>query len=340
MSLQFPFPALPAAGETLEVAPGILWARLSLPFRLNHVNIYFIEDDDGWAIVDTGISNPESRAEWQALIDGPMAGRKFTRLIVTHHHPDHIGNAGWLCEKLDIPMATSAGSFLSFLTLSNPSAKSDSDPYTQFYARHGMPSEGAKLVSTLGHGYLRMVSTPPDSYLRLHQGMDLRIGGRNFQVLTGDGHSLEQVMLYSPSDNLFLAADQVIERISPNISVFASEPAADPLGLYLTSLGQICDTVPEDVLVLSGHHRPFYGLHQRRAELAGHHAERCEVIAEACGATPQSVNDLVSVMFKGKLDAHEVSFAFSEALAHANYMAAKGDLNWIEEGHGLKLIRA
>ncbi|WP_323785706.1 MBL fold metallo-hydrolase [Thalassovita sp.] len=312
---------------------------MSLPFRLNHVNIYFIEDDGGWAIVDTGISNSESRAAWQALLEGPMAGQKITRVIVTHHHPDHIGNAGWLCETLGVELLTSAGSFLSFLSLTNPSASAKADPYTHFYARHGMSTEGAKLVSTLGHGYLRMVSMPPDSYHRLYQGMDLRIGSRQFKVLTGDGHSLEQVMLYDPSDNLFLAADQVIERISPNISVFASEPAADPLGLYLKSLEQISDTVPEDALVLSGHHRPFYGLHQRRAELAQHHAERCDMIANACGPAPQSVNDLVPVLFKGKLDAHEVSFAFSEALAHANYMAAKGDLNWVEEGERLKLIR-
>lgn len=340
MTLHFPMTDIPAPGETLEVAPGILWARLALPFRLNHVNVYFIADDDGWAIVDTGISNPETRAAWQALLDGPLAGERFTRLIVTHHHPDHIGNAGWLCEKLGIELQTSAGSYLSFMTLALAPAARESDPYTRFYARHGMPPEGAKLVSTLGHGYLRMISTPPASYRRLRQEMNLRIGGRDFRVLTGDGHSLEQVMLYAPSDNLFLAADQVIERISPNVSVFASEPNADPLGDYLASLDQICATVPEDALVLSGHHRPFRGLHRRRTELDQHHVERCDVVADACAIEPKSVNDLVSVLFSVKLDAHETSFAFSEALAHANYMVEQGRLNWIEEGDRLKLARA
>ncbi len=339
MTLHFPITTLPGPGETLEVAPGILWARLALPFRLNHVNVYFIEDDGGWAILDSGISNPETRAAWQALLDGPMAGQNFTRLIITHHHPDHIGNAGWLCEKLGIELQTSAGSFLSFLNLAQAPAALEFDPHTRFYARHGMSPEGSKLVSTLGLGYLRMISTPPVSYRRLRQGMELRIGGRSFQVLTGDGHSIEQVMLYAPSDNLFLAADQVIERISPNISVFASEPHANPLGDYLASLGQIRASVPEDALVLSGHHRPFGGLHRRCDELAEHHVERCDLIEQACAGAPKSTNDLVPVLFSGKLDAHETSFAFSEALAHANYMVEQGRLRWIEEADRLMLER-
>ncbi|SEP72538.1 MBL fold metallo-hydrolase [Thalassovita taeanensis] len=332
MPLIHPFPETPAPGQVIQVAPGVLWAQLALPFRLNHINIYFIEDNDGWVIVDTGISDRETRAAWHALLDGPMAGKRITGLIVTHHHPDHIGNAGWLCELLDIEMMTSTTSFLSCMMFAHSPAVMEATPYSRFYARHGMKPEIAALVSTQGHRYLRMLSMPPLTYTRLSHGMVLPIGGRNFQVLTGDGHSSEQVMLYLPEEKLFLAADQVIEKISPNVSVMATEPHGNPLGGFLTSLRSLAAELPDDVLVLAGHRLPFYGLHQRCAELIAHHEERCAEIAQACANGPMSANDLVPVLFPRPLDPHELSFAFSEVLAHLNYMVAEGALTWISEG--------
>jgi len=332
--LEFPFPEPPAPGAVIEVAPGLLWARLALPFRLDHVNVYFIEDDDGWFIVDTGIANRETKTAWQALFDGPMAGRRIKGLIVTHHHPDHIGLAGWLCETLDIPMLTSRTSFLSCMTFAHSPALMEASEYTRFYTRHGMKPEIAALVSTMGHDYLRMLSLPPHTYLRLHAGQHLTIGGRRFTVLTGDGRCPEQVMLYAPDAGLLLAADQVIEKITPNISVMAFEPLGDPLGDLLASLKDLRDKVAPDVLVLSGHRLPFYGLHERCADLALHHEERCALISEACKGGAHSANDLIPVLFHRPLDPHELSFAFSEVLAHLNHMVARGDLQWQTEEDG------
>jgi glyoxylase-like metal-dependent hydrolase (beta-lactamase superfamily II) len=337
--LEFPFAEAPAAGEVIEVAKGILWTRLPLPFRLDHVNIYFLEDDDGWYIVDTGIANRESKAVWRTLLDGPLAGMAFRGLIVTHYHPDHIGLAGWLCETLDIPLLTSRTSFLSCLTFTHSPAILAASEYTDYYSSHGMAEEIAALVATHGHDYLRMLSMPPRTYRRLEKGETLTIGGRRYEILTGDGHCPEQIMLYAPDDKILIAADQVIEKISPNVSVMAFEPDGDPLGDFLASLQGLIDTIPADVLVLSGHRLPFYGLHERCSALLWHHEERCALIRTAVQSTPKSANELVPVMFARELVPHELSFAFSEVLAHMNYMIARGEIVWTRHPDGTKAVQ-
>jgi glyoxylase-like metal-dependent hydrolase (beta-lactamase superfamily II) len=328
--LQFPFPEIPATGEVVAVAPGILWTRIPLPFRLDHVNIYLIEDEGGWAVVDTGIADDMTRAAWRALLAGPLAGTRLTKLIVTHYHPDHIGLAGWLCEEFGVPLLTSQTSYLGCINISLSPGAFEAKPYRDFYLTHGMDDETATLVSTQGHNYLRMVSSLPLTFKRLVAGDTLSLGGRKFAVLSGDGHAPEQIMLYCPEDNIFLAADQVLAKITPNVSVWAIEPEGDPLGLYLRSLSAIVEGVPPDALVLPGHQLPFRGLHLRCREIATHHDERCSLVLEACGIEPRSVADLVPVMFNRKLDAHQMSFAFSEAHAHVNYMLRRGELVWEE----------
>ena len=324
--LSFPYEEPPERGAVIELAPGILWTRIPLPFRLDHVNIYLIEDGDGWAVLDTGIGDQPTRDLWHALAGGALAGRRLTRLIVTHYHPDHIGLAGWLCERHDIPLFTTQTAYLGCLTISLSPGSLDAKPYRDFYARHGMAPETVDLVSSQGHSYLKMVAPLPPTFSRVVDGDTLTIGGREFRALTGDGHAPEQLMLYCPSENVFLAADQVIARISPNISVWAVNPDGDPLGLYLRSLKRLKTDIPADALVLPGHQLPFHGLHERCDELAEHHAGRCALIAEACATKPHSVADLVPVLFTRALDPHQLSFAFSEVHAHVNFMLKRGEL--------------
>ncbi len=338
--LDFPFDTAPAPGEIVTVRPGILWARLSLPFRLDHVNIFFIEDDEGWLIVDAGIDNRVCRGQWRALFEGPLKGFRFTGLLVTHHHPDHIGLAGWLCDTLDIPLMTSRTSFLSAMNFYNSPEIFAATEYSRFYASHGMPPEIAALVSTQGQEYMRMLSKPPFTYRRVEEGEVLRLGGRDFHVLAGDGHCPEQLMLHLPEENLFLAADQVIEKISPNVSVMAFEPAGDPLGAFLHSLERIRRDVPENVLVLAGHRLPFHGLHARCRDLAAHHEDRCRIIREALRNGPVSAAELVPLLFPRELTPHEMSFAFSETLAHTNFLVARGECAWQDRSDGARVIRA
>jgi glyoxylase-like metal-dependent hydrolase (beta-lactamase superfamily II) len=185
-----------------------------------------------------------------------------------------------------------------------------------------------------------MVSPLPPTFMRLVAGDTLQIGGRSFDVLTGNGHAAEQVMLYCAADNIFLAADQVLAKITPNISVWAVDPDGDPLGLYIRSLGELKALIPADALVLPGHQLPFYGLHTRSDELIAHHRVRCDAIAEACRTAPRSAAELVPVLFSRKLDPHQMSFAFSEVQAHVNYMLRRGELAWIEGADGIERVRA
>lgn len=327
--LRFPFPEPPTPDQPIEIAPGILWVRFPLPFRLDHVNLYLIEDGDGYAVIDTGISDDVTRAHWRALMAGPLAGKKLTRLIVTHFHPDHIGLAGWLCEEYGLPLLTSQTSYLMTINISLTPGALKAKPYQDFYLRHGMAPDTADLVSTQGHAYLSMVTQLPPTFLRLVAGDTLTIGSRQFRVYTGDGHAPEQIMLYLADEKILFAADQVIAKITPNISVWAVDPEGDPLGHFLRTVRLLEAHVPEDALVLPGHQLPFYGLHTRCQQIVGHHEDRCQMIAEACQSGPKTVADLVPVLFHRPLDPHQLSFAFSETHAHVNRMIRRGELTWI-----------
>ncbi len=337
--LRFPFPQPPASAAFSEIAPGILWLRIPLPFRLNHINIFLIDDGDGWAVLDTGIANKVTQDIWEALVSGPLKGRKLTRLIVTHFHPDHIGLAGWLAERFGLPLLTTQTTYLQCLNISLSPGAIDAQVYRDFYNRRGLKSEITAVVSTQGHAYLKMVAPLPPIFERIAAGDHLKIGGRDFEVLTGEGHAPEQAMLYCAEDKLFFAADQVMEKISPNVSVWAVDPHGDPLGLYLRSLKDLKSQLPEDVLVLAGHHRPFIGLHERLDELGSHHAHRCDAIREAA-RQPKSAAELLPAIFHHPLDPHETSFAFSEVLAHMNYMLRKGTLAWAEPQDGIERVTA
>jgi glyoxylase-like metal-dependent hydrolase (beta-lactamase superfamily II) len=339
-SLVFPAPIPPAPGHVIEIAPGILWARIPLPFRLDHINVYLIDDGRGWAVLDTGIGNDATRAVWEALTAGPLAGRPLTRLIVTHFHPDHIGLAGWLCERFGLPLLTSQTSYLSCANISLSPGALDARTYREFYLRHGLDAATTQRVATQGHGYLKMVSGLPPTFTRLVAGDTLQIGGRTFDVLTGNGHAPEQVMLYCAADKVFLAADQVLAKITPNISVWAVDPEGDPLGLYIRSLNELRTQIPADALVLPGHQLPFYGLHTRSGELIAHHEVRCAAIAQACRTAPRSAAELVPVLFSRALDPHQMSFAFSEVQAHVNYMLRRGELKWIEGSDDVERVVA
>lgn len=325
-ALIFPNAQPPEPGRLVEIAPGVRWFRLPLPYRLDHVNIYLIEDDDGWTVLDTGLGTDACRIAWESILSGPLSGQRLTSMIVTHFHPDHVGLAGWLADRFDLPLSMPRPEYLYSLALQYAPGDLGADMHRPFYRRHGLSPEITEAVLSRGHEYLRRTTGVPTTYHRIQHGDQLRIGARAFQVITGGGHALEQAMLYKPDERLFFAADQVIARISPNVSVHAMEPDLDALGIYLRSLSGLRDAVSQDVLVLPGHGLPFYGLHIRIAELLEHHAQRCNAIADACEQQPLSVAELVPHVFHRILDEHQTGFAFGEVLAHVNHMLAQGRL--------------
>ncbi len=339
-SLVFSHAQPPAAGRLIEVARGVQWLRLPLPYRLDHVNIYLLRDDDGWAMLDTGLGTDACRAGWESVLAGPLAGQRLTRMIVTHYHPDHVGLAGWFAERFRLPLVMPRPEYLFSLALQHAPGDLGSEMHRPFYRRHGLPPELTELVLSRGHEYLRRTTGVPTTYHRIRHGDGLRVGARRLLVRTGGGHSLEQAMLYAAEERLFFAADQVIARISPNVSVMAMEPDLDALGIYIESLTGLREAIPPDVLVLPGHGLPFHGLHVRIAELLAHHDERCGMIAAACRAAPRSVFDLIPHVFHRELDEHQTGFAFGEVLAHVNHMLARGDLVLETGGDGIDRYRA
>lgn len=337
-ALRFPRAEPPAAGELVEIAAGILWARIPLPFRLDHVNVYLIEDDGGWAVVDTGVDDGATRQVWEMLLGKLLQGRSLTKMIVTHFHPDHIGLAGWLCQRFDLPLYTSQTTYLSCINISLRPGALEAPPYREFYLRHGLDPAVADRVMTQGHAYLRLVSELPPTFRRIVGGDTLTIGGRDFRILSGDGHAPEQIMLYGEDEGLFMTADQVLAKISPNVSVWAVDPFGDPLGLYLRSLRSLKREVGQDALVLPGHQLAFYGLHARIDQLIEHHEIRCKLILQACGEQAHSAAELMPVLFPKVLDPQQMSFAFSEAQAHVNYLLRIGALRWVQSGDGVERV--
>jgi glyoxylase-like metal-dependent hydrolase (beta-lactamase superfamily II) len=338
-TLTFPVAAPPVPGELVDLAPGLLWLRLPLPYRLDHVNIYLMRNEGGWTALDTGLGTDTSKRIWEDVLDGPLKGQGLKSLVVSHYHPDHVGLAGWLCERFGLEMAMPRPEYLLSLVLQHAPGDYGSDVYRPFYRRHGLDADATEIVLSRGHEYLRRTTGVPPSYRRIKHGDTLSIGERDFTVLTGGGHSLEQAMLYRPEEKLFLAADQVIARISPNVSVHPMEADLDALGIYLASLRAVKATVAPDVLVLPGHGLPFHGLHDRIEELITHHAERCGLIAKACRTASLSVAEIVPHLFSRTLDAHQTGFAFGEVLAHVNHMLGLGELRLETDKDGVDRYR-
>ena len=337
--LSFPAPVPPELGRPVEIAPGILWLRLALPFALNHVNIYLIEDGDGWAILDTGINDARSRAWWEAVLAGPLRERRPTRLISTHFHPDHVGLAGWLVEKCGIELVMSRTEYLGTQFHRRWAEPAEIDAHRAFYLSCGLDEQSIGALLERDIGYRWLTTDLPPAYRRIAAGDTLSIGGRRFEVLTGGGHSPELVMLLCRDENLFLVADQVLAKISPNVSVWPHEPESDPLGDYLRSLAELNAAVPEGVFVLPAHNLPFHGLHGRIGELTRHHDQRCQDILDACAGAPRLPAEIVPLLFPRKLDAHQTSFAFGEAMAHINYMLRRGWMQAQTGEDGLRRVR-
>jgi len=338
--LKFTHTVPPEPGRTIEVAPGILWARMALPFLLDHVNIYFIDDGNGWALLDTGLGNKATLAAWQPLLDGLLKDRPLTRIIASHFHPDHVGAAGFLLKHFDVPLYMSATEYLQCLNLHLDPGALEAEHYRRFYLDHGLDAQTTQNVVTGGHAYLKLLSGLSPTYHRVVAGDVLRIGGRDFDVLTGGGHSPEEIMLWCRADKLFLSADQVLAKISPNVSVVAIDPEGNPLGQYVRSLRALGRDVDPDVLVLPGHVLPFYGLHTRAAELIEHHESRCDRVLAACREAPLSAAELVPFVYTRKLDPHQMGFAFGEVLAHVNYMLRLGTLKPVTSADGIRRMVA
>jgi glyoxylase-like metal-dependent hydrolase (beta-lactamase superfamily II) len=378
-ALHYPLGALlPAPGTTIQVAPGVRWLRMGLPFALDHINLWLLRDEmdgpagpvPGWAVVDCGVANERTRADWEQVFAHELQGLPVLRVIVTHMHPDHIGLAHWLTERWSTPdrglgagppqagasppvgqrsgaaasvgarecrLWISATDWNAARTASNQSATGFSgESAARFFALHGLadPTSLAGVRARSGY-YASLVPQVPPRYRRLMDGMRLRIAAHEWRCIVGYGHAPEHIALHCPALNLLIAGDMVLPRISTNVSVYELEPESDPLPLYLDSIAAL-RTLPADTLVLPSHGKPFTGLHERIAQLHAHHDERLAEVLQACAGEPRSAAEMIPVLFKRPLDLHQTTFAMGEAIAHLHALAATGRLRVIDGSDGVR----
>ncbi|MBD9423054.1 MBL fold metallo-hydrolase [Achromobacter sp. ACM04] len=333
--LQYPWADFqPEAGRSHVVADGVKWIRMPLPFALDHINLWLLRDNidgrDGWTIVDCGITRDEVKTLWERVFETELEGLPVLRVIVTHMHPDHIGLAHWLCERWNAPLWMTMTDFMVASLWSSRRGEAGGGPGGQsavdHFARHGLTDlDAQEQIRQRANYYPNLVPAVPARYTRILHGDAVRIGGRDWRVIVGYGHAPEHASLYSADLRVLISGDMVLPRISTNVSVFDYEPDANPLPLYLRSLDGYAD-LPEDTLVLPSHGRPFKGLHERIAQQHEHHRDRLAEVLEACAVQPQSTTDIVPVLFKRKLDLHQLTFAMGEALAHLHALYFEGKL--------------
>jgi glyoxylase-like metal-dependent hydrolase (beta-lactamase superfamily II) len=314
---------VPDQGKVMEVGQGVGWARLSVPGSLGHVNVWIVEDGAGVALVDTGLNLPATRAAWEMLIAGPLAGRRITRLFCTHFHPDHTGLAGWLAERFGVALWMSRTEWLMARMLILDARDSPPPEAIAFWRSAGWSDDRIARVSAAGwRRFGRIVSPLPTSYVRMTEGDAIPIGSGVWQVIVGGGHSPEHVCLWNRDANLLIAGDQVLPRISSNVSVSLHEPAGNPLRDWLASIDRLM-ALPEDVLVLPSHGEPFTGLHVRLAALRdGHHAQ-LDALARFIGE-PRRVVDCFPSLFRRTIGDEDLSLATGEALAHLRWLEEEG----------------
>lgn len=321
MTMRVAAESRPAPGEAIEIAPGILWASIPLPFRLNHVNIWFLEEPDGWTAIDCGIDSDDVRAVWERLMHGPLGGRPLRRLLATHGHTDHVGLAGYLVERHGVPFVASLAEWL-WARLRFAERDAVKPAAESFFARHGCSAEMIGEFRSHRGGIVSTMGPHPEAFVRMRDGEMLWLGGRQWRVIVGGGHSDEHCSLYCASDNLLIAGDQILPRISPVVGVYPTEPDADPLGDYLASLPRFA-ALPEDALVLPGHGLPFVGLHTRVDELQAHHAKRLDALG-AMLDRPQSAAAAAAQLFARAVAEGHGRLALAETLAHLHRLVAQG----------------
>jgi glyoxylase-like metal-dependent hydrolase (beta-lactamase superfamily II) len=322
--LRYAFPALPSPGEAVEVAPGVRWLRMPLPFKLDHINLWMLEDGDGWTIVDTGIARDEVKAAWEQVFAEHLTGRPLKRVIVTHFHPDHMGLAGWLTQRFGVELWTPLGEWaVGRLFARGPDAAS-LEQSARFYRAAGFDQGMLDAIATRRSAYQQGVAPVPSNFRRIRDGDVLEIGGQAWRVMIGHGHSPEHASLYGEQAGVLISGDQVLPRITPNISVWPQEPEANPLRLYLDSLPRFRE-LPAETLVLPSHDQPFTGLHACLETLAHHHDHRLAKTLEIC-AEPATGVDVLGKLFRRELDSHQLMFAIGESLAHLHFLVGEGQL--------------
>src|SRR6266850_3252913 len=323
-TLEYPFAEqLPAPGTTLNVAPGVHWLRMPLPFQLDHINLWLLQDGEGWTIVDTGIGNAATRELWEKVFNS-ISDFSVKRIVVTHYHPDHAGNAAWLCERFGVELWMTQAEYLTAHAVRAGGAGYSSDAVLEVFRKNGLDEQRRAAMATRTNRYAMLVPDFPHSYRRILDGDRLQVGGREWRAIVGYGHAPEHMSLHCTNLDTVIAGDMLLSTISTNVSVWSVDPEGDPLRLFLESIARYRE-LPADVLVLPSHGKPFRGAHERVAQLEAHHRDRFKDLRVELANGERSAGDLLPVLFRRPLDAHQTFFAMGEAIAHLHYLYYAGE---------------
>lgn len=322
--LRYPHETPPEHGKAIEVAPGVLWFRLPLPMKLDHVNVYALDEGDSWTVIDTGFKSKEAKDIWREMMAGPLGGKPISRVVVTHHHPDHVGLAGWLQTKYGAELITTRTAWLMARMLTLDVNTTPNEESLAFYQLCGMSAEiMAKRRAERPFNFSDVVAHLPLGYTRIQQGETIKMGGRTWDIHMGNGHAPEHATFWSRDDNLVISGDQIISSISPNVGVYATEPMADPIGEWLEACERLEPLARVDQLVLGGHKLPFMGLPTRMRQLIdNHHSALKRLLAYL--DTPKSGSECFSPLFKRSIGEAEYGLALVEAVAHLSHLHQTG----------------
>ena len=326
-ALEYPVATPPPPGETIEIAPRVHWLRMPLPFALDHINLWLLEDDDGMTLVDCGFGDAPTRAFWDRHFATTLRARPIRRIIATHCHPDHVGNAAWLSARTGAAVAMTLSEFLTAHALVADTGGYATRAVFDLFRRHGLAPDKLGALEGRGNRYRRGVPELPSTFLRLREGDTRRAAGTTWRVVEGFGHSPQHASLHSAERGVLIAGDMLLPKISTNVSVQPIEPDGDPLASFLDSLSAF-EALSPDTLVLPSHGLPFRGIPIRVDQLRAHHAARLTELEQAVSASSASSSaaELVPVLFRRELDVHQLFFAMGEAIAHLNHLWHAGRL--------------
>ncbi|WP_084624285.1 MBL fold metallo-hydrolase [Oceanospirillum beijerinckii] len=324
---------IPSSGHLQQVAPGIFWLRMPLPFKLDHINLYLLEDGDGWTVIDCGLHNTETLALWQQIEDQCFAGKPVNRVIATHAHVDHLGAAGALCQRWQAPLWISQGEFDSASSYLNPQHKQAK--YPGFFMPLGINQEKAESLSKLGTGLAKLFAPLPEQVRYLQDQEEIAIGQYRWQILLAEGHCAAHAVLYCAEAKILISGDQVLPGISSNVSVRIDEPEGNPLHHWLEAIDRLLQ-LDKETLVLPAHERPFSGLHARLMQLKCEHHDTLELLTTQCSEA-KNVFQLLNVVYQRELSPFDIILASGECLAHLHYLLDKQQMRKTvdEQGHYL-----
>lgn len=327
----------PRSGAPTPIVPGVRWLRMPLPFSLDHINLWLLDDGDTSVAVDTGLASRDSERIWGSLLAGELAGGGLGRIVVTHFHPDHVGMAGWLTEKTGAPLLMTQTEWLWTRLLCFDHGAETVDEMVEFSRRAGADDDYLDHTQRRGVGYHALVKPLPRTYQPIRNGDTISVGGQDWKVVEGRGHAPEHACLFCEEAGVLIAGDQVLPRISPIVGVPMWEPDSDPLSDFLATIGRLLE-LPDDIVILPSHGLPFRGLHARLRDMAAHHEERLATTLTAC-MTPLTAMQTVDRLFTRELNHEHRGFALREAIAHLNYQMIRGRIERTADEAGIHHYR-